>query len=88
MKLIQKVKELYKKLRLKFFEKNEKFNSFSTLEQSKYIANKIILLITSASGVGLLILIFAKTDQIIIVQGELQPTSRVREMKIPISVFF
>jgi len=43
------------------------------------------LLITSASGVGLLILIFAKTDQIIIVQGELQPTSRVREMKIPIS---
>ena len=85
MKLIQKVKELYKKLRLKFFEKNEKFNSFSTLEQSKYIANKIILLITSASGVGLLILIFAKTDQIIIVQGELQPTSRVREMKIPIS---
>ena len=46
MKLIQKVKELYKKLRLKFFEKNEKFNSFSTLEQSKYIANKIILLIT------------------------------------------
>ena len=85
MKLIQKVKDLYKKLRLKFFEKNEKFNSFSTLEQSKYIANKIILLITSASGVGLLILIFAKTDQIIIVQGELQPTSRVREMKIPIS---
>ena len=85
MKLIQKIKELYKKLRLKFFEKNEKFNSFSTLEQSKYIANKIILLITSASGVGLLILIFAKTDQIIIVQGELQPTSRVREMKIPIS---
>ena len=85
MKLILKVKELYKKLRLKFFEKNEKFNSFSTLEQSKYIANKIILLITSASGVGLLILIFAKTDQIIIVQGELQPTSRVREMKIPIS---
>ena len=85
MKLILKVKELYKKLRLKFFEKNEKFNSFSTLEQSKYIANKIILLITSASGIGLLILIFAKTDQIIIVQGELQPTSRVREMKIPIS---
>jgi HlyD family secretion protein len=85
MKLIQKLKELYKKLRLEFFEKNEKFNSFSTLEQSKYIANKIIFLITSASGVGLLILIFAKTDQIIIVQGELQPTSRVREMKIPIS---
>ena len=85
MKLIQKTKLLYKKYILKFFEKNEKFNSFSTLEQSKYIANKIILLITSASGVGLLILIFAKTDQIIIVQGELQPTSRVREMKIPIS---
>ena len=85
MKIIQKIKDLYKKYLFKFFEKNEKFNSFSTLEQSKYIANKIILLITSASGVGLLILIFAKTDQIIIVQGELQPTSRVREMKIPIS---
>ena len=85
MKIIQKIRELYKKYLFKFFEKNEKFNSFSTLEQSKYIANKIILLITSASGVGLLILIFAKTDQIIIVQGELQPTSRVREMKIPIS---
>ena len=85
MKIIQKTKDLYKKYLFKFFEKNEKFNSFSTLEQSKYIANKIILLITSASGVGLLILIFAKTDQIIIVQGELQPTSRVREMKIPIS---
>ena len=33
----------------------------------------------------MLILIFAKTDQIIIVQGELQPISRVREIKIPIS---
>ena len=85
MKIIQKTKELYKKYLLKFFEKNEKFNSFSTLEQSKYIANKIVLVITASSGIGLLILIFAKTDQIIIVQGELQPISRVREIKIPIS---
>ncbi len=85
MKLIQKTKLLYKKYILKFFEKNEKFNSFSTLEQSKYIANKIVLVITASSGIGLLILIFAKTDQIIIVQGELQPISRVREIKIPIS---
>ena len=85
MKLIQKTKLLYKKYILKFFEKNEKFNSFSTLEQSKYIANKIVLLITASSGLGLLLLIFAKTDQVIIVQGELQPISRVREIKIPIS---
>ncbi len=84
-KLIQKAKLLYKKYILKFFEKNEKFNSFSSLEQSKYIANKIVLLITASSGLGLLILIFAKTDQVIIVQGELQPISRVREIKIPIS---
>ncbi len=85
MKIIQKTKELYKKYLFKFFEKNEKFNSFSTLEQSKYIANKIVLVITASSGLGLLLLIFAKTDQIIIVQGELQPISRVREIKIPIS---
>jgi len=85
MKLIKKIKELYAKYIYKFLEKNDKFNSFSTLEQSKYIANKILLLITASSGIGLLILIFAKTDQIIIVQGELQPISRVREIKIPIS---
>jgi len=85
MKIIQKTKDLYKKYLFKFFENNEKFNSFSTLEQSKYIANKIVLVITASSGIGLLILIFAKTDQIIIVQGELQPISRVREIKIPIS---
>ena len=85
MKLVQKIKELYIKYILKFFDKDEKFNSFSTLEQSKYIANKIILAITASSGLGLLLLIFAKTDQIIIVQGELQPISRVREIKIPIS---
>ena len=51
----------------------------------KGLANKIILLISSASGIVLLLLIFAKTEQIIIVKGELQPTSRVREIKIPIS---
>ena len=85
MKIIQKTKDLYKKYLFKFFEKNEKFNSFSTLEQSKYIANRIVLVITASSGLGLLLLIFAKTDQIIIVQGELQPISRVREIKIPIS---
>ena len=38
-----------------------------------------------SSGLGLLILIFAKTDQIIITKGELQPTNRVREIKIPIA---
>ena len=85
MKLEQKIKELYRKYILKFFDKDEKFNSFSTLEQSKYIANKIVLAITASSGLGILLLIFAKTDQIIIVQGELQPISRVREIKIPIS---
>ena len=43
---------------------NEKFNSFSTLEQSKYIANRIVLLITISSGIGLSFLIFAKTQKI------------------------
>ena len=43
MKLIQKTKKLYEKYILKFLERNEKFNSFSTLEQSKYIANKIVV---------------------------------------------
>tara|TARA_A100001388_G_C28761120_1_gene497855 strand:- start:407 stop:1570 length:1164 start_codon:yes stop_codon:yes gene_type:complete len=85
MKLVQKIKKIYRKYILKFFEKNEKFNSFSTLEQSKYIANKIVWAITATSGLGLILLIFAKTDQIIIVQGELQPISRVREIKIPIA---
>ena len=85
MKLNQRIKELYKKYILKFFEKDEKFNSYSTLEQSKYLANKIVFLITASSGIGLLLLIFAKTDQIIIVTGELQPISRVRDIKIPIS---
>ena len=55
-----KNKELYKKYLFKFFEKNEKFNSFSTLEQSKYIANKIVLVITASSGLGLLLLILQK----------------------------
>ena len=85
MKLINKLKEIYKSLLYRFVEKDERFNSFSTLEQSKFIANKIIFIISMSSGLGLLILIFAKTDQIIITKGELQPTNRVREIKIPIA---
>ena len=30
-------------------------------------------------------MIFAKTDQIVIANGELQPTTRVRSIKLPIS---
>lgn len=85
MKIINKIKEVYKSFLYRFVEKDERFNSFSTLEQSKFIANKIIFIISMSSGLGLLILIFAKTDQIIITKGELQPTNRVREIKIPIA---
>ena len=84
-KTINKIKRNYSELIYNFSQKEEKYNAYSTLEQSKFIANKIIWAICATSGLGLILLIFAKTDQIIIVDGELQPTTRVREIKIPIS---
>ena len=84
-KTINKIKRNYSELIYNFSQKEEKYNAYSTLEQSKFIANKIIWAICATSGLGLILLIFAKTDQIIIVNGELQPTTRVREIKIPIS---
>ncbi len=55
------------------------------LEQSKKIANTITISIIGLSGLTFVWLIFAKTDQIVIANGELQPTSRVRSIKLPIS---
>ena len=55
------------------------------LEQSKKIANTITLSIIGLSGLTFVWLIFAKTDQIVIANGELQPTTRVRSIKLPIS---
>ena len=55
------------------------------LEQSKKIANTITSSIIGLSGLTFIWLIFAKTDQIVIANGELQPTTRVRSIKLPIS---
>ena len=55
------------------------------LEQSKKIANTITISIIGLSGLTFVWLIFAKTDQIVIASGELQPTTRVRSIKLPIS---
>ena len=55
------------------------------LEQSKKIANTITISIIGLSGLTFFWLIFAKTDQIVIANGELQPTTRVRSIKLPIS---
>ena len=55
------------------------------LEQSKKIANTITTSIIGLSGLTFVWLIFAKTDQIVIANGELQPTTRVRSIKLPIS---
>ena len=85
MKFLNRVRELYREFIYNFSEKDEELEAYSTLEQSKLIANKVIWIITSATGISILFLVFAKTDQIIIAQGDLQPTDRVREIKIPIS---
>ena len=61
--------------------KNQNLN----LEQSNKIANSITLSILGLSGLTLFWLTFAKTDQIVIANGELQPTSRIRSIKLPIS---
>ena len=85
MKFLNRVRELYREFIYNFSEKDEELEAYSTLEQSKLIANKVIWIITSTTGISILFLVFAKTDQIIIAQGDLQPTDRVREIKIPIS---
>ena len=55
------------------------------LEQSKKLANTITISIIGLSGLTFFWLTFAKTDQIVIANGELQPTTRVRSIKLPIS---
>ena len=84
MNLLNYLKSKYRKF-ISIGLDNENKNQNLNLEQSNKIANSITLLIMGLSGVTLFWLTFAKTDQIIIVNGELQPTSRIRSIKLPIS---
>ena len=84
MNLLNYLKSKYRKF-ISIGLDNENKNQNLNLEQSNKIANSITLLIMGLSGLTLFWLTFAKTDQIIIVNGELQPTSRIRSIKLPIS---
>ena len=84
MNLLNYLKSKYRKFISTGLD-NENKNQNLNLEQSNKIANSITLLIMGLSGLTLFWLTFAKTDQIIIVNGELQPTSRIRSIKLPIS---
>ena len=84
MNLLNYLKSKYRKF-ISIGLDNENKNQNLNLEQSNKIANSITLLIMGLSGLTLFWMTFAKTDQIIIVNGELQPTSRIRSIKLPIS---
>ena len=84
MNLLNYLKSKYRKF-ISIGLDNENKNQNLNLEQSNKIANSITLLIMGLSGLTLFWMAFAKTDQIIIVNGELQPTSRIRSIKLPIS---
>ena len=84
MNLLNYLKSKYRKF-LSTGLDNENKNQNLNLEQSNKIANSITLSILGLSGLTLFWLTFAKTDQIIIANGELQPTSRIRSIKLPIS---
>ncbi len=84
MNLLNYLKSKYRKFISTGLD-NENKNQNLNLEQSNKIANSITLSILGLSGLTLFWLTFAKTDQIIIANGELQPTSRIRSIKLPIS---
>ena len=84
MNLLNYLKSKYRKF-ISIGLDNENKNQNLNLEQSNKIANSITLSILGLSGLTLFWLTFAKTDQIIIANGELQPTSRIRSIKLPIS---
>jgi len=84
MNLFNYLKSKYRKF-ISIGLDNENKNQNLNLEQSNKIANSITLLIMGLSGLTLFWLTFAKTDQIVIANGELQPTSRIRSIKLPIS---
>ena len=84
MNLFKYLKSKYRKFLSSGLD-NENNNQDLNLEQSNKIANSITLSILGLSGLTLFWLTFAKTDQIVIANGELQPTSRIRSIKLPIS---
>ena len=84
MNLLNYLKSKYRKF-ISIGLDNESKNQNLNLEQSNKIANSITLSILGLSGLTLFWLTFAKTDQIVIANGELQPTSRIRSIKLPIS---
>ena len=84
MNLLNYLKSKYRKFISTGLD-NENKNQNLNLEQSNKIANSITLSILGLSGLTLFWLTFAKTDQIVIANGELQPTSRIRSIKLPIS---
>ena len=84
MNLLNYLKSKYRKF-ISIGLDNENKNQNLNLEQSNKIANSITLSILGLSGLTLFWLTFAKTDQIVIANGELQPTSRIRSIKLPIS---
>ena len=84
MNLLKYLKSKYRKFITTGLD-NDNNNQNLNLEQSKKIANTIIFSIVGLSGLTLFWLTFAKTDQIVIANGELQPTSRIRSIKLPIS---
>ena len=84
MKFFKYLKSKYRRFITTSLDEETNYQNLD-LEQSKKIANTITISIIGLSGLTFVWLIFAKTDQIVIANGELQPTTRVRSIKLPIS---
>ena len=84
MNIIKYLKSKYRRFISTSLDEETNYQNLD-LEQSKKIANTITISIIGLSGLTFVWLIFAKTDQIVIANGELQPTTRVRSIKLPIS---
>ena len=84
MNIFKYLKSKYRKFISTSLDEETNYQNLD-LEQSKKIANTITISIIGLSGLTFVWLIFAKTDQIVIANGELQPTTRVRSIKLPIS---
>ena len=84
MKFFKYLKSQYRRFITTSLDEETNYQNLD-LEQSKKIANTITISIIGLSGLTFVWLIFAKTDQIVIANGELQPTTRVRSIKLPIS---
>ncbi len=55
------------------------------LQQSKFLIRAITWVLIATSGFGVVLLIFSKTDEIVIVEGKLEPIGDVKEVQIPSS---